>query len=274
MTGSLLEVIALNVRDAVAAEQGGADRVEVVTDMAADGLTPAPETVAAIAAECPLPQMVMLRSRAGFTADADELDRLRRDARALAEAGAAGFVFGFLDEAGAVDLAATQALIHGVSPLPWTFHRAVDHAADVQASWRAVRLLPNLATVLTSGSPKGVADGLAVLKQPHGRGRRLHHPGGRRPQAHPRARPARLRGPRLPRRLRRPAELVRSGRRAPGPPLARPDRTRLTCTRCDRQPRTESALRRAAARVLIVAGSSSTPPPAARRSSQACTRSR
>lgn len=164
MTGSLLEVIALNVRDAVAAEQGGADRVEVVADMAADGLTPAPETVAAIAAECPLPQMVMLRSRAGFTADADELDRLRRDARVLAEAGAAGFVFGFLDEAGAVDLAATEALIHGVSPLPWTFHRAVDHAADVQASWRAVRLLPNLATVLTSGSPKGVADGLAVLK--------------------------------------------------------------------------------------------------------------
>ncbi|WP_336211233.1 copper homeostasis protein CutC [Nonomuraea sp. LPB2021202275-12-8] len=164
MTGSLLEVIALNVRDAVAAEQGGADRLEVVADMAADGLTPSPETVAAIAAECPLPQMVMLRSRAGFTADAAELDRLRRDARALAQAGAAGFVFGFLDEAGAVDPAATDALIHGVSPLPWTFHRAVDHAADVQASWRAVRLLPNLATVLTAGSPHGVGDGLPVLK--------------------------------------------------------------------------------------------------------------
>ncbi|MFD0479343.1 hypothetical protein ACFQ0B_72660 [Nonomuraea thailandensis] len=40
MTGSLLEVIALNVRDAVAAEQGGADRLEIVADMAADGLTP------------------------------------------------------------------------------------------------------------------------------------------------------------------------------------------------------------------------------------------
>ena len=36
MTGSLLEVIALNVRDAVAAEQGGADRLEVVADMAAE----------------------------------------------------------------------------------------------------------------------------------------------------------------------------------------------------------------------------------------------
>ncbi|MGW0484329.1 copper homeostasis protein CutC [Nonomuraea sp. NPDC003214] len=164
MTGSLLEVIALDVRDAVAAEEGGADRLEVVADMAADGLTPAPETVAAIAAACPLPQMVMLRGGPGFAGTPEELERLRQDARELAQAGAAGFVFGFLDEAGAVDLAATEALIHAVSPLPWTFHRAVDHAADVQAAWRAVRLLPNLATVLTAGSPLGVGDGLPVLK--------------------------------------------------------------------------------------------------------------
>lgn len=164
MTGSLLEVIALDVRDAVAAERGGADRLEVVADMASDGLTPTPETVAAIAAECSLPQMVMLRSTADFAADPETLDRLRRDAKELAEAGAAGFVFGFLDNAGAVDLAATEALIHAVSPLPWTFHRAVDNAADVQAAWRAVRLLPNLATVLTSGAPTGVRDGLGVLK--------------------------------------------------------------------------------------------------------------
>lgn len=155
-------MIALNVRDAVAAEQGGADRLEVVADMSADGLTPAPETVAEIAAECPLPQMVMLRHEATFTAAT--LDRIRESVKELAEAGAAGFVFGFLDSEGVVDLAATEAMIHGVSPLPWTFHRAVDHAADIQAAWRAVRLLPNLATVLTSGAPSGVADGLPVLK--------------------------------------------------------------------------------------------------------------
>lgn len=164
MTGSLLEVIALDVRDAVAAEEGGADRLEIVVDMASDGLTPAVETVAAISKECALPQMVMLRGEASFLATPESLEGLRRDARALSEAGAAGFVFGFLDSAGVVDLAATEALIHAVAPLPWTFHRAVDHAADIQAGWRAVRLLPNLATVLTSGSPHGVGDGLPLLK--------------------------------------------------------------------------------------------------------------
>ncbi|MEU0519684.1 copper homeostasis protein CutC [Streptosporangium sp. NPDC006007] len=164
MTGSLLEVIALNARDAVAAEEGGADRLEVVVDMASGGLTPAAETVAAISKRCALPQMVMLRAEPSFLARPDSLESLRCEVKALAEAGAAGFVFGFLDSAGAVDLAATEALIHAVAPLPWTFHRAVDHAADIQAGWRAIRLLPNLATVLTSGAPGGVADGLAVLK--------------------------------------------------------------------------------------------------------------
>jgi copper homeostasis protein len=158
MTGSLLEVIALDVRDAVAAEE------EIVADMSAGGLTPAPETVAAIAKQSALPQMVMLRSNAGFTVTPEELEGLERDARILADAGAAGFVFGFLDDEGAVDLAATRALIHAVTPLPWTFHRAVDNAADVQAGWRAVRLLPNLATVLTSGEVSGIAAGLPVLR--------------------------------------------------------------------------------------------------------------
>ncbi|GLW98034.1 copper homeostasis protein CutC [Microtetraspora sp. NBRC 16547] len=165
MTASLLEVIALDVRDAVAAEEGGADRLEIVSDMASGGLTPSADVVAAISSACSLPQMVMLRCNAGFTATPEELDRLREDAQELTKAGAGGFVFGFLAEDGAVDMEATEALIHAVAPLPWTFHRAVDHAADVRAAWRAVRLLPNLATVLTSGSPNGVGDGLPVLRE-------------------------------------------------------------------------------------------------------------
>jgi copper homeostasis protein len=164
MTGSLLEVIALDMRDAVAAEEGGADRLEIVADMASDGLTPSADVVAAIAKECGLPQMVMLRGDAGFTVTPAELDRLRHEVGELTEAGAAGFVFGFLTADGSVDVEATEALIHAVAPLPWTFHRAVDHAADLRAGWRAVRLLPNLATVLTSGSAEGVGAGLGVLR--------------------------------------------------------------------------------------------------------------
>jgi hypothetical protein len=52
---AVLEVIALDVEDAVAAQAGGADRLELVTDMAADGLTPSPGTVAGIRAAVDIP---------------------------------------------------------------------------------------------------------------------------------------------------------------------------------------------------------------------------
>ncbi|GAA2099860.1 copper homeostasis protein CutC [Actinomadura alba] len=160
---ALLEVIALDAADARAAEEGGADRLEVAADMAADGLTPDPVVVAEIRAVTSLPLRVMLRANAGFRTTAPELDRLRRAAETLKGAGADGFVFGFLDSVGHVDLAALGKLAAVVSPLPWTFHRAIDHAANPALAWRTVRDLPGVDTVLTAGSARGVDAGVDVL---------------------------------------------------------------------------------------------------------------
>ncbi|MBW8480869.1 copper homeostasis protein CutC [Actinomadura parmotrematis] len=157
-----LEVIALTAADARAAEQGGADRLEVVADMAADGLTPDPELVAEMRRATSLPLRVMLRANAGFRTSVPELERLCAAAGALREAGADGFVLGFLDSAGQVDAAATAKLAAALAPLPWTFHRALDHAADPAAAWGAVRELGPDA-VLTAGSPRGVDTGVQTL---------------------------------------------------------------------------------------------------------------
>lgn len=161
----MLEVIALDAHDALAAERGGADRLEVVADMAADGLTPDPRIVKEIAQTTALPQRVMLRGGPGFRTTPAELDRLSRQAEALAEAGAAGFVFGFLDQDGRIDEAGTARLAAGIAPLPWTFHRALDHAADPDDGWRTVRRLAGLDAVLTAGSADGVTAGLDRLVQ-------------------------------------------------------------------------------------------------------------
>jgi len=161
---SLLEVIALTADDARAAQEGGADRIEVVADMAADGLTPDPDVVAAVRTATALPMRVMLRANGGFRTTGAELDRLRRAAADLADAGADGFVLGFLDSAGHVDAAATGKLAAVAAPLPWTFHRALDHAADPVQAWRTVRHLGGgLDTVLTAGSARGVDAGVDVL---------------------------------------------------------------------------------------------------------------
>ncbi|MGV7942589.1 copper homeostasis protein CutC, partial [Mycobacterium kansasii] len=84
----------LDARDAVAAQEGGADRVELVADMAADGLSPSPATVAEVRAAVDIPVRVMLRVTDGFAAgDVDELLRRTADVRS---AGAEEFVLGFL----------------------------------------------------------------------------------------------------------------------------------------------------------------------------------
>ena len=95
---AVLEVIALDAEDAVAAQAGGADRLELVTDMAADGLTPPRETFAAIRAAVDIPLRVMLRLP---TASPPVLARRRRRwwtrRTALRAEGAEEFVLGFLD---------------------------------------------------------------------------------------------------------------------------------------------------------------------------------
>lgn len=161
MSRPIFEVIALTAQDAQAAESGGADRLELVTDMASDGLTPSVEDFAKIRAAVDIPLRVMLRIRDGFTPGS--LDGLRARTAELRAEGAEEFVFGFLGTDGAVDMAATGAVAEVVAGCRWTFHRALDHSADRAAVRAAVGHLPGLDTFLTSGSPTGVAAGKETL---------------------------------------------------------------------------------------------------------------
>ncbi|MFF9715840.1 copper homeostasis protein CutC [Streptomyces sp. SID8111] len=164
---AVLEVIALGVEDAVAAQEGGADRLELVTDMAADGLTPSPATVAAIRDAVDLSLRVMLRLADGFAAG--DVDRLVGLAGELRGAGAEEFVLGFLDASGRADLAAVERVVGALGGCRWTFHRAIDRAADRDALRKQLDGLPGLDTYLTAGSPAGVDDGLPVLCAEAGR---------------------------------------------------------------------------------------------------------
>ncbi|WP_327709631.1 copper homeostasis protein CutC [Streptomyces sp. NBC_00464] len=158
---AVLEVIALDAEDAVAAQAGGADRLELVTDMAADGLTPSCATFAAIRAAVDIPLRVMLRVADGFAAG--DVGVLVRKARELREEGADEFVLGFLDEDGHPDLVAVERIVAELEGCHWTFHRAIDRAADRDALRKALADLPGLDTYLTAGSPAGVDEGIPTL---------------------------------------------------------------------------------------------------------------
>lgn len=161
---ALLEVIALDVEDAVAAQAGGADRLELVTDMAADGLTPPRETFAAIRAAVDIRLRVMLRKADGFSAgSAQDVERLVEEARALRAEGAEEFVLGFLNPDGSPDLVSVEAVVAELGGCGWTFHRAIDRAADRDQLRKAVADLPGLDTYLTAGAAGGVDEGLPTL---------------------------------------------------------------------------------------------------------------
>ena len=82
----MLEIIACSVEDAVAAELGGADRLEIISHYEVGGLTPPIEMVREITAKIKIPLRVMLRESEPFeVSDEHEIEKLCSAARAFAK---------------------------------------------------------------------------------------------------------------------------------------------------------------------------------------------
>ena len=162
----MLELIALTLEDARAAVEAGAQRIELVGTMDKDGLAPTPELTAQIVRELPdLKVRPMLRLEEGFGTEREE--ELIELAHQFAAIGVDGVVFGYLDEAGALDLPLIARIAQALEgQCPFTIHRAVDHAADYQGTWDALLTLdPRPDVVLTAGSTGGVGVGMPQLAE-------------------------------------------------------------------------------------------------------------
>jgi copper homeostasis protein len=161
----LLEVIVQTVDDVRAAEAGGADRLEVVRDITRDGLTPSIDVVRAIQAVTRLPLRVMVRESDSFTVSgAKELAALRRALEQLATLNVDGVVLGFA-RGGALDLETTRAVLAGRPAVRVTFHRAFDVVHDPIAALDALREIPQIDRVLTSGGVGNWTARCAALKK-------------------------------------------------------------------------------------------------------------
>ena len=173
----LLEVIAVDARDARAAVAGGADRLELVSEMQHAGFAPSVETFEAVRAAVEVPLRVMIRRREGFSAGGVQgVAELVHTAEALRRAGADEFVLGWLDPDGTVDVEAVRAVLDTLGGAKWTFHKAIDATNLRDSVYEAVRKLPGLDTVLTSGGHPAAADGAEVLAAEAERERRLGGP--------------------------------------------------------------------------------------------------
>ncbi len=150
-TTPLLEVIACSVEDAIEAERGGANRLEVVRDLHLGGLTPSWELVRDIKRAVNLPLRVMLRESSGFEVSGrDEIDRLCVAAKRFASLEVDGFVLGFLTD-GEIDVALTQRILACAPQVPATFHHAFENAKDKSRALIEIKRLPQVDRVLSSG---------------------------------------------------------------------------------------------------------------------------
>jgi copper homeostasis protein len=147
----LLEVCVETVADAVAAERGGADRLELCSALDLGGLTPTLGMYLAVREAVRLPLLVMLRPRpGGFVYTADELEVMLRDQELFRPHHPDGFVFGPLLPDGRVDREATARLWAGCGESESVFHRAFDETPVPDRSVDELVEL-NVTRILTSG---------------------------------------------------------------------------------------------------------------------------
>jgi len=147
----LLEVIVTSVSEACEAEQGGAGRLELVSDLASEGLTPQLSIVEQVLRAVSVPVRVMLRENESFEIkDDDELEALKKCAAELAGLPVNGLVLGFLNN-DEVDTDVMNQLLGYSGTKPATFHRAIESLSDQHAAIPKIRTLPRVDRILTSG---------------------------------------------------------------------------------------------------------------------------
>jgi copper homeostasis protein len=160
-----VEVCVDSVEGAIAAQDGGAVRVELCDNLFEGGTTPSAGTIALARHHLQIDLNVIIRPRGGdFCYSEIEFAVMRHDIEQAKRLGANGVVIGLLTPDGDIDVQRTRTLIELARPLSVTFHRAFDVCRDPFA---ALETLIDLGVdrLLTSGQESSVLEGLDLIAE-------------------------------------------------------------------------------------------------------------
>lgn len=155
-----------SLSEAKLAQERGANRIELCSDLANDGLTPRFSLMKKACTQLDIPVMVMARPRAGnFVFNDEELVQTKIAINLAKEAGAAGVVIGLLTENNEIDEPHTRMLAEYAKPLPVTFHKAIDELDDPVEGVKILKTIPNITRILTSGGKPTAMEGQETLRK-------------------------------------------------------------------------------------------------------------
>jgi len=159
----LVEACVDSVASALAAERGGARRLELCDNLFDGGTTPSAGMISAAKAAVRIPVFVLVRPRGGgFVYTDDEMGVMRLDIEAAKMLGADGVAVGVLTRDARVDEEQLRLLVAAAGELPVTFHRAFDLSQDREQALETLVQL-RVARVLTSGGAPAALDGVEAI---------------------------------------------------------------------------------------------------------------
>jgi len=161
----LIEACVGSLDEALAAEQGGAHRLELCDRLDVGGTTPSPELLDDVKRRVRIPVSVMIQPRGGvFVHTPDEVEQMGCEIGVARAHGADMLVIGVLDDRGVVHAPVVRNLVARAGSTPVTFHRAFDEIIDQTAALESL-IDAGISRVLTGGGSGAAMDGVDRLAQ-------------------------------------------------------------------------------------------------------------
>lgn len=159
------EVVVFSVEGAIAAQVGGADRVELCENVHDGGTTPSYGTIVQARKNLSIKLHVMIRPRSGdFLYSGIEFETMKSDIEQCKLLGVDGVVFGILNTDAEVDKSRCKQLVELAKPMTSNFHRAFDRTKNTLQALEDV-IECGFARILTSGQKPTAIAGLDLINE-------------------------------------------------------------------------------------------------------------